>query len=54
MQMVAEKCQTKVRRSRTRCRGALERVPEPLIGDDADQAVLSIEQRLEYLELRPK
>lgn len=66
MQMVAEKFQAKARtrlekeqtiklrmlEDLTRCRGALERVPEPLIGDEADMAVVSIEEQLELLELR--
>jgi DnaK suppressor protein len=35
----------------TRCRGALERIPEPFAGDEADKAVVSIEEQLEHLEL---
>ncbi len=66
MQLVAGKSLTKVR-SRleeeqasklrkaavlARCRGSLGHVPEPLVGDEADLAVVSIEEQLEHLELR--
>jgi DnaK suppressor protein len=35
----------------TRSRGALEGIPEPFAGDEADKAVVSIEEQLEHLEL---
>jgi DnaK suppressor protein len=35
----------------TRCRSTTECVPEPPGGDEADMAVVSIEERLEHLEL---
>ena len=65
MQVVTEKILTKVRTRLeeeqacklrkaailTRCRVALEHVPEPLAGDEADKAVVSIEEQLDHLEL---
>lgn len=66
MQKITEKVLTKVRMGLkeeqagklrkaevlTRCRGVTERIPESNGGDEADMAVITIEEHLEHLELR--